>query len=139
MPALSVRFIRISLLYLLIGFGLGAVLLFHKGVPIDSSLWSLLDVHVEVVLIGWILHLAMGTAYWMFPRFNPKKTNMKQRGYETAAWVSLICLNAGILVFCLGKLAGYLIWAPFIGRSLEAVGVVAFVFNLWPRTKPVGG
>jgi len=136
-PKLSQWYIRISLIYLGIGFTLGALILAHKGIPIDPSVWSFLDLHVEIVLIGWILHLALGTAYWMFPRFNPNKTDMKQRGYETAAVVSLVLLNAGVIVYCAGLLAGALVWAPFIGRSLEVAGVVAFVLNLWPRTKPV--
>lgn len=137
MPQLSEYYIKISLTYLIAGFTLGALLLAHKGIPFASSLWNLLWVHVEWVLLGWILHLAMGVAYWMFPRFNPSTTGKPQRGNIVAAWLALILLNAGILCYSASLWLGQLTWGPLLGRGLEVAGVVAFVLNLWPRTKPV--
>lgn len=137
MPKLSEIYIKISMVYLLIGFTLGALLLAHKGIPFASSLWNFLSVHVEWVLLGWILHLAMGVAYWMFPRFNPSKTGKHQRGNIVAAWTALVLLNAGILVYSASIALGQYTWGPFVGRVLEISGVIAFVLNLWPRTKPV--
>ena len=28
-------------------------------------IWTLLPLHIEVVLVGWIVQLAMGVVYWM--------------------------------------------------------------------------
>jgi len=137
MPKLSEYYIKVSLIYLLIGFTLGALLLAHKGIPYASELWNLLAIHVEAVLLGWILHLAMGVAYWMFPRFNPSTTGKNQRGNIKAAWSALILLNAGILVYSASIGLGQYTWGPLVGRSLEVAGVIAFVLNLWPRTKSV--
>ena len=68
MPRLSVWIIRTALLYLGIGFTFGALMLFNKGVPFDPMLWRLLRPHIEFVLLGWTMQLAMGVAFWIMPR-----------------------------------------------------------------------
>lgn len=45
------------------GFTLGTLVLFHKGVPLHPALWQLLPPHLEFVLLGWTLQLVMGTAF----------------------------------------------------------------------------
>ena len=46
MPRLSVWFIRSALLYLLLGFTLGGLMLWNKGLPIHPVLWRLLPAHM---------------------------------------------------------------------------------------------
>jgi hypothetical protein len=55
MPRLSCWCLRASLLHLLVGFTLGALLLFHKGVPVHPAFWQLLPPHIECLLLGWTL------------------------------------------------------------------------------------
>jgi hypothetical protein len=70
MTRLSMWTVRTALLYLGVGFLLGALMLLQKGVPIDPSMLRLLPMHVEFVLLGWTLQLAMGVAFWILPRFS---------------------------------------------------------------------
>lgn len=69
MPRISLCFVRASLGYLALGFTLGALLLWNKGVAFAPFVWRLLPLHIEASLVGWVVQLVMGVAYWMFPRF----------------------------------------------------------------------
>ena len=60
MPRLSIWFIRSALIYLALGFTFGALLLANKGFPIIPEIWRLLPAHIELLLVGWTLQLAMG-------------------------------------------------------------------------------
>ena len=53
MPRLTVWMVRTSLLQLGIGFTVGMLMLFNKGVPFDPSIWRLLPIHIEMVL-AWL-------------------------------------------------------------------------------------
>lgn len=133
MPRLSVVFIRTALLYLAAGFTFGALLLFHKGVPLSPTLWRILPMHIEFVLIGWTLQLAMGVAFWILPRWGA------ERGNETPVWIAYILLNAGVLAAGVG---GWLGWPPAVllaGRAAELLAAISFAIHAWPRVKPLGG
>ncbi len=97
MPRLSVWFVRASLIYLSIGFAIGALLLAEKGVPYFPAILSILPVHIEFLLIGWLVQLAMGVAFWILPRFGMESP----RGNEQIIWASLMLLNAGLCLVAL--------------------------------------
>jgi hypothetical protein len=132
MPRLSVYFVRASLIYLVLGFTFGGLLLANKGVMISPFIWALLPVHIEFTFIGWMVQLVIGIAFWILPRFS---TNTP-RGDERWSWGTLILLNAGILCIVLQSLFG-LQWFSFIGRILEALALTAFVIGNWKRVKPI--
>jgi cbb3-type cytochrome oxidase subunit 1 len=132
MPRLSVWFIRMALLYLLAGFTFGALLLAHKGVPFEPLIWRWRPAHIELPLIGWMLQLAMGVAYWILPRFQ------QQRGNAAAAWAAFWLLNAGVLLVVVATPLPAFTWLAVLGRVLQAGAAVAFAVNAWPRVKPTG-
>ena len=78
MPRLSQWIIRATFIYLLVGFTVGAFLLAHKGVPLHPALWSLLPAHIEFLLMGCVVQLTMGVAFWILPRYG--------RNRVTAEW-----------------------------------------------------
>jgi len=135
MPRLSSWYIRIALLYLALGFTLGGLLLFNKGFPLHSLIWSLLPVHIESVLIGWTLQLVMGMAFWILPRFQKAPV----RGNEALAVGAFILINIGILSIVLASFLPGMLWLAFVGRTAEAAGVIAFIVHAWPRIKGFGG
>ena len=61
--------VRAALLHLGMGFTFGALMLFDKAVSFYPEVWRLWSIHVEVTLVGWIVQLAMGVAFWIMPRF----------------------------------------------------------------------
>jgi hypothetical protein len=131
-PRLSCWFVRTSLIYLAAGFTLGGLLLFHKGVALDGALWRVLPVHIELLLLGWTLQLAMGVAFWILPRIQGR------RGNDKFAWLAFISLNAGVWCVGLGTLVSGAIALLLIGRLAEGLGVMAFAAHAWARIKPLG-
>ena len=131
MPRLSVWYVRASLVYLGLGSTFGALLLSHKGIPWAGWTWTLLPSHMDWVLFGWITLLATGIGYWILPRFGVR------RGRERWAWAAFYLMNGGLwLVFLAPWLPGEAWWFA-VGRGLETVSVLAFVYHAWPRVKPL--
>jgi hypothetical protein len=131
MPRLSRWFIRASLVYLALGFTFGGLMLFNKGILLSVWLWQLLPAHIEFLLLGWTVQLAMGVAFWILPRFS------SLRGNERAAWIAFVLLNAGIWIAGIGQLIGSPAWMILVGRAAEVGAAVAFVIHAWPRVKPL--
>jgi hypothetical protein len=136
MPRVSVWFVRMSLIALLLGVTSGAVILGAKGVGATEAVMFLLPAHIELVLVGWMLQLAMGVAQWILPRFGARGP---ARGSQ-AAWIAFGALNMGVL--CLvatamasGALAQGLRWG---GRVAEAAAVGAFLTSVWSRVRASG-
>ncbi len=130
MPRLSVWFVRAALLHLAIGFTMGALLLWHKAYPLHPLLWRVLPMHMEFLLVGWTVQLALGVAYWILPRWQ------SQRGDVRPAWAALVLLNAGVWLVALAPYAGPANGLMVVGRVLEAIAALAFAVHAWPRVKP---
>lgn len=130
MPRLTVWMVRSSLLQLGIGFTVGMLMLFNKGVPFDSSIWRLLPIHIEMVLLGWTMQLAMGVAFWVLPRFS---TTLRY-GNERLGWLAYGLLNGGLIIFVAGAWFNGT-WLSLVGRALELLAVVFFALMIWPRVK----
>lgn len=131
MPRISIWAIRIALAYFLIGFTFGAVLLVHKAAPLHPAIWALLPLHIEFLLIGWIVQLVFAVGYWIFPRFRIEP----KRGRSTLAWASLTLLNGGLVLVSIAAITGNASWL-FFGRVLEVSAVLTFIAQLWLRAKP---
>lgn len=132
MPRLSVWFIRCALINLALGFTFGALLLWNKGLPIHPLIWRLLPAHIEFLLVGWLVQLAMGVSYWILPRFQA------ERGRAVFAWAALWLLNGGVWLAGLSPLASAGAAAVLAGRVAEAGAAAAFALHAWPRIKPPG-
>jgi hypothetical protein len=132
MPRLSVYFIRASLIYLLVGFAFGGLLLANNGIMISPAIWALLPIHIEFAFVGWMIQLAMGVAFWILPRF-PRGS---PRGDERLSWLALILVNLGIFLVMLQGPG--LQWLSVAGRAIETMAVILFVIGNWKRIKPHG-
>ena len=132
MPPLSRLFIRAAFVNLLAGATIGALILAHKGIFIHPAMWSWLPAHIELLLIGWIVQLILGMAFWIAPRFWKRP----RRGNETGAKVALLLINAGVWLVVLQALSGGAIWLLHAGRLLEVGAVIAFSLHLWRRIVP---
>jgi heme/copper-type cytochrome/quinol oxidase subunit 1 len=124
----------LGLAYLALGFTFGALMLANKGIPFSSLIWQLLPAHIEFLLIGWVVQLIFGAAFWILPRFSrePKRGNVR------LAWLSFILLNLGIWMIVLGPYVFPTLWVPLVGRLLEALAALAFAAHAWPRVRPFG-
>lgn len=131
MPTLSVWCVRMALLYLGLGFTLGALMLSSTAIGFAPSILRLRPLHAEILMLGWMAQLAFGVAYWILPRLPGGRT----RGSEPLAWLSLILLNVGILAVGLGQTFNAPTTISVLGRVAEALAVCAFAMQAWPRAR----
>ena len=134
MPKLSVWMIRAALLHLGIGFSFGALLLANKGVPFAAAIWHLLEPHIEILLLGWMLQLAMGVSFYALPRYAKQEDRF---GKESLGWLSFMLLNTGLIC----SIAGLFLQEPlasFFGKLIILTGIFAFVWLMFPRVKAFG-
>jgi hypothetical protein len=137
MPLLTRLFIKSALVFFLLGLVLGALLAAGPLFGFSSSLEGLFPVMLHVLVVGWLTQLIFGVAYWMFP----KASMQRPRGSETAAWITYITLNLGILLRIAGESlaaqnpAAVWDWVLLVSALLQWVGGTAFVTNTWNRVK----
>ena len=133
MPRQSVWFVKTSLIYLAVGFTFGGLMLANKGVFISPLLFTLLPAHMEALLLGWLVQLAMGVVFWIAPRFSGRKPRGNVHQIIAAFWL----LNLGIVLV---SLQPYLDtkWLRLSGRSIEAIAIFSFGVGTWKRIKPHG-
>jgi cbb3-type cytochrome oxidase subunit 1 len=129
-PRLSVWCIRAALLYLVLGFTLGALMLAAPSLHLPATLMRLRPVHTELLLIGWMVQLACGVAYWILPR-----NRGIVRGNEPLAWGAAFLLNAGLLAAGLGAAFGAPAAVVGTGRLAELVAALAFALHVWRRAR----
>lgn len=134
MPRLSVWMVRTALVYFIVGFAFGAVMLTHKAAPLPLSLVAALrPLHVELLTLGWTVNLALGVGYWILPRH----ASGAERGAEGAVALAFVLLNAGVLSVGFGQAFGAP-RLPLAGRLAEAGAAAAFALHAWRRVKPYG-
>ncbi len=133
MPRLSVWFVRASLVYLVAGFSLGAVMLSLKALARPGTMAALLPSHVDFLLVGWTVQLVMGVAFWILPRFEGGVS----RGAVGWAWLAFVLINAGAVLAGVGGLTRAGDVARFAGRAAEAAAALAFGLHAWRRVKRV--
>lgn len=133
MPRLSVYYIRASLIYVLLGFTFGGLLLANKGFMISPAIWMLLPIHIEFDLVGWLVQLAMGVAFWILPRFSKGPV----RGNERLSWLSFLLINLGILLVASDDIFEAQ-WLGLTGRGMETLSLILFVMGNWRRIKAHG-
>lgn len=139
MPRLSCWFIRFALVYLGVGVLGGGLILSAKGYPeVLGWSWLLLPAHIELLIVGWLIQLTMGMAYWILPRLD----GAGNRGRPVLAWASLVMLNTGVsgtaillLIRAILPQAGVdLLLIP--SALLHPLALAAFVGHAWPRVRP---
>jgi len=131
MPRLSVYFLRASLIYLLVGFTLGGLMLANKGVLISPRIWSLLPLHMEFAFVGWMMQLALGVAFWILPRFR----RGPPRGDERLSWLAFVLLNLGILLIVIAPVL-HISGLSLAARTMETLSLLSFTFGNWKRIRP---
>lgn len=129
MPAASRWMIRFSLVYLMVGIVLGALMLMNKAYPLYPAVWMALPAHIEVTIFGWIIQLTLGTAYWMLPRF------LEGPSRGSRLWVvgMVASLNVGILLVVADAFISINVPLRLAGRLFECLAVVLFVRLHWNR------
>ena len=101
--------------------------------------YSLVTVHVHIILFGFLMSLIFGVAIWMFPR-TKDKTSYSPKIAETVYWL----LTLGTTVRAVLEIAAIFFTSKIISIFIVLAGAaqllsgILFVYNIWSRVKPVG-
>jgi hypothetical protein len=128
MPGVTVSMVRAALLWQGLGFSLGGLLLLAKGAQAFPWIWALRSAHIHMLLMGWLVQLAVGVAYWILPRFDAAGS----RGDPRTIWLAVAALNLGVALAAVATPLGL---APLMLAAglLYALAGVLFIAKLWPR------
>jgi len=137
-PALTRWCVRTALAYLVGGMAMGSWMLIvqaDRGYP-PSAPWPTL--HAHLLLVGFLLLLVFGVAFWMFPRVAGGRPGRE------GGWVAFALLNAGLLLRLLAepfatRSGSAAVWDVLLGVAavLPAAAAVAFAIAIWPRVRGV--
>lgn len=122
MPKYTSLFIRTSFIYLLIGTFLGFLLLTNKAYNFNFKIWSLLPIHIDLLIYGWFLQFIFGMSFWMMPRY----VSAKPYGNEELVSSAYTFVNIGLLVKVLFSSYGLII---------IIIGMFLFVSNVFLRVR----
>ena len=137
MPTLSRWFIKIGMLYFVVGLMMGALLLAQPVMGWSPRLQVLRPVYLHFLFIGWVTQIIMGVGYWMFPKLSKEKP----RGQEWLGWIVLVSLNVGMVLRAIGEPAILLApeagfgWTLAVASVLLLVAGWGFILNTWGRIK----
>jgi hypothetical protein len=137
MPTLSRWFIKVGMIYLVVGLAMGALILLQPPLKLWSGLQTLRPVYLHFIFIGWVTQLIMGVGYWMFP----KLTKETPRGSEALGWAVFVLLNVGLVLRAIGEPAMMLAPQSGLGWTLAMASTFlllagwGFILNTWGRIK----
>ena len=126
MSKTTIRFIKMSLIYLALGATLGGLFL------IFPRLLGLKFAHVHFNLLGFMSMMVYGVAYHILPRFQGKPL-FSERMADVQFWLANIGL-IGLVVFDAAQAYGASLPLTIplaLSGVAAAVSVYLFVVNLW--------
>jgi hypothetical protein len=133
-PAVSRWCIRAALAYLIAGMSVGAWALTETALDTaPGGPWR--EIHLHLLLVGFLLLLVIGVAHWMFPRRDGRRVG------RAGAWIAFWLVNAGILARVAAEIAidrgGGYAWNRLLAVAawLPVAGLAAFAVGAWPRIK----
>lgn len=136
MPTLSRWCIRAALLYLIGGMAMGSWMLVSEAVRGYSPGGPWPEIHAHILLVGFLLLMVFGVAFWMFPRVQG------QRPRREWGWLAFALINAGLLLRVLAQpiaegAGAPVVWRVLLGVAavLPVLGVIAFGISVWPRVR----
>ncbi|MCC6904428.1 MAG: hypothetical protein IT326_01200 [Anaerolineae bacterium] len=136
MPVVTRWYIRAGLLYLVLALLAGALVVAPAAIATLPVVPGLLPVYFHLLMVGWVTHLIIGVAYWMFPRHSRERP----RGRDSLFFAAFGLLNTGLMLRAIGEplqAAGITTGGPLLVASalLQLAGGWAAVAALWPRVR----
>jgi hypothetical protein len=142
MPPLARTFVKAAFAYFIAALVLGALMALEQWLGFSRWLRSVYYSQLHLLVVGWITQLAIGVAYWIFPRLR-KEQGPRPRGSDGGAWGVFVCLNAGLLLrfffepFYLMAPRPWLAAVVVLSGLLQALAALGFGWLIWGRIRPM--
>lgn len=137
MPLLVRRYIKTSLIFLLLGLLLGGFIVVVQFVVGTYPPRLLITAHAHLLLVGFVLLIVMGVATWMFPRPGKEETRYRPALAEAVYWI----MTAATALRAAAEI-GSTLWpssplrlAIVAGGLGQLAGASLFVLNMWWRVR----
>lgn len=138
MPRASRFFLRTGVVYLVITFVAGAVLLVLEaiGYPVPPVIWT---EHGHAGFVGWLVNTVIGVALWLLPLNRQRFPESQGRYPERLALAAFYLLNVGLVMRLLCEpwfAFGHSVTASVllaIAAVLQVGGIVIVAWILWQR------
>ena len=140
MPPIARGFVRAAFVYFAVAFLLGALMMLDGWLSFSRWLQEVYLSQLHLLVVGWVTQLAIGVAYWIFPRFLNKQ-DPRPRGSDALAWTVLVCLNAGLVLRFLVEPFNLMHPQPWLAALLalsgilQAVAALGFAWLIWGRIR----
>jgi len=140
MPPIARIYVKAAFIYFLAAFVLGALMMLDRWLNIGKWLRVVYMSQLHLLVVGWITQLAIGVAYWIFPRFL-REQDPRPRGSDALAWFVFISLNAGLLLRFLIEPLYLMEPGPWLSALLalsgvlQALAALGFGWIIWGRIR----
>ncbi|HEX6059847.1 MAG TPA: cbb3-type cytochrome c oxidase subunit I [Gemmatimonadaceae bacterium] len=140
MHTLVRRYIKTGIVFLAAGLLVGAWMLVRRELlgrfpsPYETS------AHTHALLVGFVMHMILGVALWLFPRPDRADVRYSPRAAEAAYWI--------LAISTAGRVAGELLrptvddaalrWAVVVFGLGQVLAILLFFHTMWTRIRPLG-
>lgn len=137
MPPITRLFIKTSFVYLVAAFVVGVLLALRSTAALPAFVAGLSPIYFHLFMVGWVMQLIVGVAYWMFPKWSKQRP----RGFDGLALATYWLLNVGLLLRVVAEPAVAVSvwpgwgWLVVLAALLQWLAGLGFVVNTWPRVK----
>jgi cbb3-type cytochrome oxidase subunit 1 len=137
MPPLIRRYIKTSLVFLMLGLVLGGFIVVAQFAVGAYPSRLLITAHVHLLLVGFMLMIVMGVATWMFPRPGKDDTRYRPGLAEAVYWIltAATCLRAAAEIASTLWPSSPLRLAIAAGGLGQLAAASLFVLNMWWRVR----
>lgn len=140
MPPLARLYVRTAFVYFVAAFALDTLMMLDRWFNFSQWLKAVYFGQVHLLTVGWITQLAIGVAYWIFPRFL-KEQHPRPRGSDALTWAVFVCLNGGLILrfllepFDLMRPQPWLAAVITVSGVLQAAAALGFAWLIWGRIR----
>ena len=144
-PLLTRCFLKTAMVYFVASSCLGGYLLVAVGLRHAASpVWQ--PVYWHMLLVGWLMQLIFGVAFWMFPppAGKPRPTHPPPQRFPALAWFTYAALNGGLLLRVVVepwhgiRPHSGLGWLLVVSAVLQVAAGWTFVITIWSRIRGRG-
>lgn len=132
MPPLTRRFLATAAAFLLTGVALGFVMLVRRDLLAEWPTRDVVSAHTHLILVGAMLEMIVGTAWWLFPRPGRRDPAAPAWAAEAAWWL----LTLGTALRAGAEATGVRGWLSVVGGLGQLLGIAAAVLALSRRVRP---
>ena len=144
-PLLTRCFLKTAMVYFVASSCFGGYLLVAVGLRHAASpVWQ--PVYWHMLLVGWLMQLIFGVAFWMFPppAGKPRPTHPPPQRFPALAWFTYAALNGGLLLRVVVepwhgiRPHSGLGWLLVVSAVLQVAAGWTFVITIWSRIRGRG-